>query len=43
MQEKKKIKKEFLEERQFNRMIGTQTEELIQREKVEEKEIKRKK
>ena len=39
--EEKKINKEFLEKRKFNRMTGKQIEELIQREKVDEMEIKR--
>lgn len=39
--EEKKINKEFLKKRKFNRMTGIQIEELIQREKVDEMEIKR--
>ena len=41
MQKKKKIKKEFLEKRKFNRMTGIHIEELFQSKKVEEMEIKR--
>lgn len=39
--EEKKSNKEFLKKRQFNRMTGIQIEELIQREKVDEMEVKR--
>lgn len=37
----KKIKKELLEKRKFNRMTGIHMEELFQREEVEQMEIKR--
>lgn len=37
----KKIRRELLEKRKFNRMTGIHIEELFQREKVEQMESKR--